>query len=34
MSLSENIAENAAPEWFGNPGYALGHGPQLAPGES
>ncbi|MBK7956037.1 MAG: hypothetical protein IPK02_19985 [Candidatus Accumulibacter sp.] len=33
MSLNESIVEDAALEWFGELGYALGHGPQLAPGE-
>jgi len=34
MSLSKPIVEDAALTWFGEPGYAVGHGPQLAPGES
>ena len=29
----EPILEDAAPAWFGEPGYAAGHGPHLAPGE-
>ena len=33
MSLNESIIEDAALEWFGELGYAVGHGPQLAPGE-
>ncbi|MHB1307526.1 MAG: type I restriction endonuclease subunit R, partial [Limisphaerales bacterium] len=33
MSLNESIVEVAALEWFGELGYAVGHGPQLAPGE-
>ena len=33
MSLNESIVEEAALEWFGELGYAVGHGPQLAPGE-
>ena len=33
MSLNESIVEDAALEWFGELGYALGHGPHLAPGE-
>ena len=33
MSLDESIVEDAALEWFGELGYAVGHGPQLAPGE-
>ena len=32
-SLNESIVEDAALEWFGELGYAVGHGPQLAPGE-
>ena len=33
MSLNESHVEDAALEWFGELGYAVGHGPQLAPGE-
>jgi hypothetical protein len=33
MSLNESIVEEAALEWFGELGYAVGHGPQMAPGE-
>ena len=33
MSLNESIVEDAALEWFGELGYAIGHGPHLAPGE-
>jgi type I restriction enzyme R subunit len=33
MSLNESIVEDAALEWFGELGYVIGHGPQLAPGE-
>ena len=33
MSLNESHVEEAALEWFGELGYAVGHGPQLAPGE-
>ncbi len=33
MSINEPIIENAALEWFGDLGYAVGRGPQLAPGE-
>jgi type I site-specific restriction-modification system R (restriction) subunit len=33
MNLNESIVEAAALEWFGELGYAIGHGPQLAPGE-
>jgi len=30
MSLNESIVEEAALEWFGELGYAVGHGPQMA----
>jgi len=33
MSLDESHIEAAALEWFDELGYAVGHGPQLAPGE-
>ena len=33
MILNESIVEDAALDWFGELGYAVGHGPQLAPGE-
>jgi type I restriction enzyme R subunit len=33
MGLDESIVEDAALEWFGELGYAVGHGPHLAPGE-
>lgn len=33
MSLNESIVEDAVLFWFGELGYAVGHGPQLAPGE-
>ena len=33
MSLNESHVEAAALEWFGELGYAVGHGPHLAPGE-
>ena len=33
MSLTESIVEDAALEWFGELGYAVGHGPHLAPSE-
>ena len=33
MTLNESHVEEAALEWFGELGYAVGHGPQLAPGE-
>jgi hypothetical protein len=30
MNLNESIVEDAALEWFGELGYAVGHGPHLA----
>ena len=33
MTLNETHVEEAALAWFGELGYAIGHGPQLAPGE-
>jgi type I restriction enzyme R subunit len=33
MSLNESIVEDAALEWFWELGYAVGHGPHLAPGK-
>ncbi len=33
MSLTESIVEDAALTWFGELGYTIGHGPQMAPGE-
>ena len=33
-SINESIVEDAALEWFGELGYAVGHGPHLAPGEA
>ena len=33
MTLNESIVEEAALTWFDELGYAIGHGPQLAPGE-
>jgi type I restriction enzyme, R subunit len=33
VSLNESTVELAALEWFGALGYAVGHGPHLAPGE-
>jgi type I restriction enzyme, R subunit len=33
MNLTESIVEDAALTWFGELGYAVGHGPQMAPGE-
>ena len=34
MSLNESTAEDAALEWFGELGDAVGHGPHLAPSEA
>jgi type I restriction enzyme R subunit len=34
MSLNESHVERAALEWLEELGYAVGHGPQLAPGET
>ena len=31
--FADSIVEDAALEWFGELGYAVGHGPQMAPGE-
>lgn len=33
MSPTESVVEGVVPEWFGEQGYAVGHGPHLAPGE-
>lgn len=33
MTFNESIIEDAALEWFEDLGYAIGHGPHLAPGE-
>ena len=34
MTFNEkSIVKDAARAWFGEPGYAVGHGPHLAPGE-
>jgi len=33
MSLNESIVEDPTLEWFGELGYAVGHGPHLASGE-
>ena len=34
MSLNEAIVEDVALSWFGEPDYAVGHGANIAPGES
>jgi len=33
MSVNESTVKDAALTWFGELGYAVGHGPELAPGE-
>ena len=33
MTHTESIVEDAALQWFRELGYAIGHGPHLAPGE-
>ena len=33
-ALNESHVEEAALSWFGELGYAIGHGPDMAPGES
>jgi len=33
LSINESIVEDAALTRFGELGYAVGHAPQLAPGE-
>src|SRR5471032_1473615 len=33
MPFNESTVEEAALSWFGELGYAIGHGPHLAPGE-
>ena len=33
MTLNESIVEDSALTWFGELGYAVGHGPNMAPGE-
>ena len=34
MSHNESIVEDAALEWFGELGYAIGHGPEMASEEA
>ncbi len=34
MTLTESIVEEAALTWFGELGYTVGHGAQVAPGEA
>lgn len=31
--FTESVVEDAALEWFGNLGYRVVHGPEIAPGE-
>ena len=31
--INESIVEDATLSWFGELGYAIGHGPHMAPGE-
>ena len=33
MAINESIVEDAALTWLGELGYAIGHGPHLAPGD-
>ncbi|MCB1674937.1 MAG: type I restriction endonuclease subunit R, partial [Halioglobus sp.] len=33
MSLNESMVEDATLDWFKQLGFAVGHGPQMAPGE-
>jgi type I restriction enzyme R subunit len=33
MSVNESVVEDAALSWFDDLGYAVAHGPDLAPGE-
>lgn len=33
MLINESIVEDAALNWLEELGYAIGHGPYLAPGE-
>jgi len=32
-AFDESMVEDAARAWFAELGYAIGHGPHLAPGE-
>jgi type I restriction enzyme, R subunit len=34
MNLNESTVEQAALQWLGELGYAIGHGPEMAPGEA
>ena len=33
MGIDESLTGDAALVWFGELGYAVGHGPHVAPGE-
>ena len=33
MNFNESTVEEAALSWFEDLGYAIGHGPHMAPGE-
>ena len=33
MSINESVVEEAALTWFAERGYAVAHGPHIAPGE-
>ena len=33
MAVNESVIEDATLEWFAELGYAIGHGPHIAPGE-
>ena len=33
-NFTESVVEDAALEWFGELGYSILHGPEIAPGES
>lgn len=33
MTLTESIVEDIALTWYGELGYVVGHGPQMASGE-
>ena len=33
MAINESVIEDATLEWFAELGYAIGHGPHIAPGE-
>jgi hypothetical protein len=33
MSMNESHIEETTLEWLGELGYAIGHGPEMAPGK-